>query len=1076
MKARVTQRASLPSVTIVSVKPTPISLNSFSLAETSLSPNRNDFRRLEALIKQGHFKDTHKEENSLNFDQQTLLRRLNELNIPCQVNDSIKPKDLFEFRIEPRPIRMEFDSDCKSHRKSSCSFDPYLKYVLKQPLKQVGCFGQINLVLSRLDRQTELAMKKIDLTLLNDPRVKASNKAMEYERLVRCLKSLLAHSGKNFNLVRLIDTFASRDLKSAYIVMDYYGMNSLKERIAAHRANRTLVAETFVTKWFEEAITGLSYLHEHNMWHGNLKPSNFLLTSDERIKLSDFGYYELYDSADYFKKLVAISDRDGENYLPAETNQTYEYTQLSEVYCVGAVFYELITNERLHWKDEVAAVRLSSSQDNFAYLLMSMVDEKATRRPASKIIHEFNEWQHCLHIQQLLRHTGHSTTHACLWRTDNKRLMLKQIRLTKVRACLPDVLQLRLEPHLNVLPIYKYVLVNERLFVLNEHMPHGSLKNKIDCQSELETPQYFKEELVLKWLLQICNGLEYLHARRIVNGNLKCENILFDAADCLKLVDYGIHSNARTPATVQTDVYMLGECLFNTLTLRSYDSKELAVAGAGVQLKKSTSTANMNIGQNKLNLFGRAKSTNDLRFKFFGNEYSSRLIRNVIGMLHEAPSQRPTLKGVLASMNMLSTVIDSYRLMANYPLCYTVNGRMKDLLFRDSDRKDFVIVVSVGRHSSLPKLGQQLATTRLSEHWVSYCGELSRLNTKRRLQASKSLDYHEGSLGEMTDPKRMFTKRFDNDEEEASGRCLCVQLVEEALPAFVCTLEGGYMLGADADFIYLIDAACKIVKVVALLDALETTRTYNSRQNKLANFKQQQQHLRLNINIKVNAIYYEATSRQLLLLITVQNQHCFLNIFDLEFGTPSVEVFMIYLNRKFHLAPVKPESDVRLLCHEANVFVCERNVSLRVFDKETGNYLFRMHEDIFVEIKDNTRRLLLSDEDEDDDQTKKNDHHVEHHHPAAAVRTNNADSLVQDACIDLNGNMYLAFGRCIRAYNKHNQLLWSHVFDRSNSDGKPLKSGVEGRIDKIFVSNEGLLSIVTRDDKELFKTRFYMYT
>lgn len=220
---------------------------------------------------------------------------------------------------------------------------------------------------------------------------------------------------------------------------------------------------------------------------------------------------------------------------------------------------------------------------------------------------------------------------------------------------------LRNEAFLNILPVFSYTLIDCKLNIITEYQEAGSLAKRIQDQMELtpkSQPEYFEEDLVLRWTRDICNGLIYLHNRGIVHGNLKCENVLFDKNDFIKLTDCGVPpSNLlaaavadpdQTPAnahfydyapehrtfnsvTVKSDIYMLGTCLYRCLTLRQITkdiNPELMLG------KKFISSANLILNAKMGNFHAkRTKSAVNLKLKLFGHEYSDLLKKNILGML-----------------------------------------------------------------------------------------------------------------------------------------------------------------------------------------------------------------------------------------------------------------------------------------------------------------------------------------------------------------------------------------------------------------------------------------------------------
>ncbi len=66
----------------------------------------------------------------------------------------------------------------------------------------------------------------------------------------------------------------------------------------------------------------------------------------------------------------------------------------------------------------------------------------------------------------------------------------------------------------------------------------GDLQTRIIKQRQKK--QYFPEEQIIDWFLQICLALKHIHDRQILHRDIKAQNIFLTSKNDVKLGDFGI--------------------------------------------------------------------------------------------------------------------------------------------------------------------------------------------------------------------------------------------------------------------------------------------------------------------------------------------------------------------------------------------------------------------------------------------------------------------------------------------------------------------------------------------------------
>lgn len=153
--------------------------------------------------------------------------------------------------------------------------------------------------------------------------------------------------------------------------------------------------------------------------------------------------------------------------------------------------------------------------------------------------------------------------------------------------------------HPNLCKLYEIIedSKNGKLYLVMEYLAGGQLfsveektgrcftKRKIEGN---EVPMLFPRERLKKYVVAVCNGLEYLHFNKVIHRDIKPENICVDSEDHAKLVDFGVSSVlgrttnkdddctgspaymspeaiAQKAVDYQTDVWALGVTLYGMI-------------------------------------------------------------------------------------------------------------------------------------------------------------------------------------------------------------------------------------------------------------------------------------------------------------------------------------------------------------------------------------------------------------------------------------------------------------------------------------------------------------------------------
>ena len=144
---------------------------------------------------------------------------------------------------------------------------------------------------------------------------------------------------KHPNIVRVIDIFEEH--QTVYYVMQYLDGGSLEDKVSSFGPLDSNTAK----KYIFQIGNAISYLHERNICHYDLKPANIMLPNKDKAVLIDFGISRHYDEHGNSTTSRPVGHSIGFSSPEQIIGDTQKFSPASDIYSLAGILFFMLTGK-----------------------------------------------------------------------------------------------------------------------------------------------------------------------------------------------------------------------------------------------------------------------------------------------------------------------------------------------------------------------------------------------------------------------------------------------------------------------------------------------------------------------------------------------------------------------------------------------------------------------------------------------------------------------------------------------------------------------------------------------------------
>ncbi len=353
------------------------------------------------------------------------------------------------------------------------------------------------------------------------------------------------------NIIRVIDKGVTA-ASNAYFVMDYVDGADLAKLMHGGRLNVARKLDIVL-----QICRALSYAHKNGVIHRDIKPGNVLIDSEGNAMVSDFGTAQLRqpDASETALTRVGIVMGTLEYMSPEQRADSSSVTTASDIFSLGVLLYELFVGSKPVGRFKSPRELVPGLPAALDELILRCLEPDPAQRPtADDIRNRLLQLSGGRHLGKQQKEQAAVTTAdlkdqfllldvikedrysaVYLYEHRRSRSLMAIKRLGSKQAGLTQSKLLAKLTHPNIVRILGTGSNQRNYIIVMEYLRGGSL------QDRLLRPMPLRQALQI--MLEICGALAFAHYKRIVHGNLRPSNVLFDSRGMAKVTDFGLEEH-----------------------------------------------------------------------------------------------------------------------------------------------------------------------------------------------------------------------------------------------------------------------------------------------------------------------------------------------------------------------------------------------------------------------------------------------------------------------------------------------------------------------------------------------------